>query len=79
MKPNAVSRINQMVAFVRENRAVPFGQLCAKMNFAPATMYGYIRMLKNLALDVKYEDGLFIYTGDQKIEELTSQRRLTNQ
>lgn len=41
-------------------------------------MYGYMKLMRNVCTDIKYEDGLFSYIGVLKIEELSGQKRLLN-
>ena len=79
MRSNVVARLNKIAEIIREKKAVPFGELCVQIGIAPSTMYGYIRVMKNLFLDIKFEDGLFTAIGNQKVEELSSQRRLPAQ
>jgi len=74
MKPNMMARVNRMAQIIREKKAIRFGELCAQMGLAPATMYGYIQILTSIFLDISYKDGLFEST--ERLEEVTSQRRL---
>jgi hypothetical protein len=69
-----------MAQIIRESQGqtIPFGELCLKMSMAPATMYGYMKLMRNVCTDIKYEDGLFSYIGVLKIEELSGQKRLLN-
>ena len=76
MKSNVVARLNKIAEIIREKKAVPFGEPCVQIGIAPSTMYGYIRVMKNLFLDIKFQDGLFTTIGKQKVEELSSQRKL---
>ena len=75
MRPNAATRLHKMVKIIREKKAVPFGELCLAMNMAPATMYGYIKLMKNVFLDIRFENGIFVCTS--LIEEATQQRELS--
>jgi predicted DNA-binding transcriptional regulator YafY len=69
-------RMNQMARIIREKKAVPFGELCMMMNLAPATMYQYARLMKNVFLDIKFENGVFSSTADERVERLTGQKEL---
>jgi len=51
-----------------------FGELCLIMNMAPATMYSYIKMMKNVFLDIRFENGIFECIS--LIEEATQQKEL---
>ena len=77
MRPNMMARVNKMVQIIREKRAVRFGELCAQVQLAPATMYGYVQILTSLFQDISYKDGIFSST--EMVEEVTSQRRLPTQ
>ena len=46
------------------------------MNLAPATMYQYARLMKNVYLDIKFENGVFSALADEQVEKLTGQREL---
>jgi len=72
-----MARLNKMAEIIRERRIVAFGEFCANLQIAPSTMYGYIRALKNMYVDIAYEKGFFMSTADRKVEEVANQRRLT--
>ena len=76
MKPNFAAKLAKMAAIIREKKAIPFGELCLIMNMAPATMYGYITLMKNVFLDIRYENGVFECTRLEMFEKSTNQRRL---
>jgi len=76
MRTNIMARLNQMARIIRERKAVPFGELCMMMNLAPATMYQYARLMKNVYLDIKFENGVFSALADEQVEKLTGQREL---
>jgi len=76
MRPTIIAKLNRMAAIIREKKAIPIGELGAIMNLAPSTMYGYASYMTYLFLDIKYENGMFTAIGDQKVEDLTAQRRL---
>ena len=71
-----MARLNQMARIIREKRAVPMGELCMMMNLAPATVYQYARLMKNVFLDIKLENGIFEVTWDMKVKELIRQKEL---
>lgn len=77
MRPSVRVRLNQMAKIIREKRAVPFGELCLIMDLAPSTVYNYARMLRNVFLDIKFEDGVFESVWDEKMEQLSKQKTLT--
>ena len=76
MRANVRTRLNQMASIIREKKAVPLGELCMQMNLAPATIYQYARLLKNVFLDIKFEDGVFFVTWSERLEELSQQKSL---
>lgn len=76
MKTNVMARLNQMARLIREKRAVPIGELCLQMNLAPSTVYQYARLMKNVFLDIKFENGVFQVTWNERLEEVSSQRKL---
>lgn len=76
MRGNIAARLNQMARIIREKKAVPFGELCLQMNLAPATMYQYARLLKNVYLDIKFENGVFESVQLDRFTELSGQKRL---
>jgi len=76
MRTNVMARLNQMARIIREKKAVPMGELCMMMNLAPATVYQYARLMKNVFLDIKFENGIFEVTWDMKVKELTLQKEL---
>jgi predicted DNA-binding transcriptional regulator YafY len=78
MKTNIMSRLNQMARIIREKKAVPMGELCMQMNLAPSTIYQYARLMKNVFLDITFENSVFSTTWDEKLEELSSQKTLTS-
>lgn len=45
----------------------------------PSTVYQYARLMKNVYLDIEFEDGIFYTIQDEKIEQLSGQRRLKEQ
>ena len=73
---NIATRLNQMARIIREKKAVPFGELCLHLNLAPSTVYQYARLLKNVYLDIKFEDGIFSTVWNERMEQLSNQRRL---
>jgi len=76
MKTNVMARLNQMARLIREKKAVPIGELCLQMNLAPSTVYQYARLMKNVFLDIKFENGVFQVTWNERLEEVSSQRKL---
>ena len=76
MRVNVMSRLNQMARIIREKKAVPMGELCMQMNLAPSTIYQYTRLMKNVYLDIKFENGVFTTVWDEKMEQLSKQRKL---
>jgi len=72
-------RLNRMVAWIRREKAVPFGEMCLRLDLAPSTVYQYARTLKNVYLDIKFENGLFYTVQDEKIQQLTGQTKLTEE
>lgn len=76
MRANIRARLNQMAEIIREKKAVPMGELCLIMNLAPATMYQYARLMKNVFLDIKFENGIFESIQLDRFTELTGQKRL---
>ena len=80
MRINSIAvRLNRMARIIREKKAVPFGEMCLQLDLAPSTVYQYARIMKNVYLDIRFEDGLFYTIQDQKIEQLTGQKRLEEQ
>ena len=80
MRINSIAvRLNRMARIIREKKAVPFGEMCLHLDLAPSTVYQYARLMKNVYLDIRFEDGLFYTIQDQKIEQLTGQKRLEEQ
>jgi len=77
MRPSVRVRLNQMAKIIREKRVVSFGELCLIMDLAPSTVYNYARMLRNVFLDIKFEDGVFESVWDEKMEQPSRQRTLT--
>jgi predicted DNA-binding transcriptional regulator YafY len=77
MRVNIGARLNQMARIIREKKAVPMGELCLMMNLAPATIYQYARLLKNVYLDIKFENGVFESVQLDRFLELSGQRRLS--
>jgi len=76
MRGNVMARLNQMVRIIREKKAVPMGELCMQMNLAPSTVYQYARLMRNVFFDIKFENGMFTVLWDEKMEQLSSQRKL---
>jgi len=76
VRVNVMSRLNQMARIIREKKAVPMGELCMQMNLAPSTIYQYTRLMKNVYLDIKFENGVFTTVWDEKMEQLSKQRKL---
>jgi len=56
---NVAALVNELAAYIRKNGPVKFGELCVKMHIAPSTMYGYIRLLKDMCMDITYSHGVF--------------------
>jgi predicted DNA-binding transcriptional regulator YafY len=76
MRSNIAARLNQMARIIREKKAVPMGELCLIMNLAPATIYQYARLLKNVYLDIRFENGVFQSVQLDRFTELSGQKRL---
>jgi len=76
VRVNVIARLNQMARIIRENRAVPIGELCMQMNLAPSTIYQYARLMRNVFFDIKFENGVFTTVWDEKMEQLSRQRKL---
>ena len=80
MRVNSIAvRLNRMARIIREKKAVPFGEMCLHLDLAPSTVYQYARLLKNVYLDIKFEDGVFYTIWNEKIEQLSGQMRLKEQ
>ncbi|MCJ7506038.1 hypothetical protein MUP05_06170 [Candidatus Bathyarchaeota archaeon] len=75
MRTDLMARLNQMARIIRE-KAVPLGELCLQMNLAPATMYQYARAMKNVFLDIKFENGVFIHIPTEHIQQVSGQKEL---
>jgi hypothetical protein len=61
---NAVgASINELAQFIRENKAVTFGELCLKMHISPSTLYGWKRILIDTCPDIHYSHGKFTAEG----------------
>jgi len=56
---NVAALLNELATYIRQNAPVKFGELCVKMHVAPSTMYGYIRLLKDMCSDISYSRGIF--------------------
>lgn len=56
---NVAALLNELTSFIRKNSPVKFGEACVKMHIAPSTMYGYIRLLKDMCTDISYSRGVF--------------------
>jgi len=56
---NVAAMLNELAVYIRKNTPVKFGELCVKMHIAPSTMYGYIRLLKDMCTDISYSRGVF--------------------
>jgi len=65
-----------MAGIIRDKKAVPMGELCLEMNLAPSTIYQYARLMKNVYLDIKFENGMFSVVWDEKMESITKQKGL---
>jgi hypothetical protein len=65
-----------MARIIREKRAVPIGELCMQLNLAPSTVYQYARLMRNVYFDIKFENGVFTTVWDERMEQLSTQRRL---
>jgi len=65
-----------MAGIIREKKAVPMGELCIILNLAPSTVYQYARLMKNVYFDIKFENGTFYTVWDEKMEQLSKQRKL---
>lgn len=76
MRTDLMARLNQMARIIREKKAVPLGELCLQMNLAPATMYQYARAMKNVFLDIKFENGVFIHIPTEHIQQVSGQKEL---
>jgi len=76
MRANIRTRLNQMARIIREKKAVPFGELCLIMNLAPATLYQYARLMKNVYLDIKFENGVFESVQLDRFTQITGQKQL---
>jgi len=74
-----MSPLNQMARIIREKKAVPMGELCMQLNLAPSTIYQYARVMKNVYFDIKFENGMFTVLWDEKMEQLSRQRKLREQ
>ena len=76
MTTSVMARLNRIAQIVREKKAVPIGELCLQMNMAPSTMYQYARIMRNVFLDIKLENGIFQVTWNEMVEQLSAQTRL---
>lgn len=76
MRTNVMARLNQMARLIREKKAVPMGELCMVMNLAPATMYQYARLMKNVYLDIKFENGIFTHLPAEYVQRVSGQKEL---
>jgi len=76
MKTSVRIRLNQMARIVREKRAVTMAELCMTMDLAPSTLYNYARLMKDIFLDIKFENGVFSTIWDERMEALAKQRTL---
>jgi len=69
-----MASVNELAAFIRENAPVSFGEVCVKKHIAPSTLYNYMRILKDMVRDIKYENGIFYVTQNGEVTVPTAAR-----
>jgi len=54
-----MATVMELASFIRKHEPVRFGVVCTKKHIAPSTLYGYIKIMLDVCLDIKYENGVF--------------------
>lgn len=54
-----MAKLTEIVETIRKHKRIRYGKLLVEMHLAPSTLYGYVRAIKDLFPDVRYEHGEF--------------------
>lgn len=54
-----VCKCNKVVDLIRAAKSISFGEVSARLNMAPSTLYAYKKVILSLYPDIEFNDGVF--------------------